>query len=205
MAADVEFKVNGVQSVREALRAVAPNMRRKVLRPALRAGGSVIAKEAKRLAPVLKRSTYYGSSALRRGVRMVGTLRNAILVRTSKLSTKRGDVGVFINVRPLRGASRNTGPGAKNPKDPYYWRWVEFGWNPAKKITGTGALGKRTRRQINKAFRGFIRAGNTAVPGQAFLRGSAKKAGQALVAIQSRLGTEIQKLNTSSPTVRFRR
>ncbi len=121
--APVVAKVDGLAELRVALLGLAPAMRRRALRIALTAGARVFRDAAKRLAPILKVSTYAGASAVRRGVRKPGTLRNAIRVRTSKVARRAGDVGVFVNVRPAKGAAR----GAKNPADPFYWRFVEFG------------------------------------------------------------------------------
>jgi len=55
--------------------------------------------------------------------RTPGTVRKAIAVRTSKLARRKGDVGVFVNVRPAKKGAR----GAKSKTDPFYWRWLEFG------------------------------------------------------------------------------
>jgi HK97 gp10 family phage protein len=73
---------------------------------------------ARRSAPVLRAGT-----ALKAPYRKPGTVRDAIRVRTSKADRKAGDVGVFVNVRPAKAGAR----GAKNPNDPFYWRWLEFG------------------------------------------------------------------------------
>jgi HK97 gp10 family phage protein len=51
-----------------------------------------------------------------------GSVAKAISVRTSKLATRAGDVGVFVNVRPIK-----KGAGRSNPNDPFYWRFLEFG------------------------------------------------------------------------------
>ena len=55
--------------------------------------------------------------------RAQGTVGKAISVRTSKVSRRAGDIGVFVNVRPAKAGQR----GAKNPRDPFYWRFLEFG------------------------------------------------------------------------------
>jgi HK97 gp10 family phage protein len=74
-------------------------------------------------------------------------VRDAIRVRTSKTARKAGDVGVFVNVKPLPGNKyksftkenlfrgtvrgyalvKKTERGANNPNDPFYWRFLEFG------------------------------------------------------------------------------
>jgi hypothetical protein len=87
--------------------------------------------------------------------RKPGTVRNAIRVRTSKEARRAGNVGVFVNVKPLR-----RGGGARSPDDPFYWRFLEFGWNPASRRTGgRGAAGRRQRRALVAAGAKPIREG----------------------------------------------
>lgn len=133
-------RVNGLAELKAALQGLSPKLRRQALRNALNAGARVFRDEAKRLAPVLKLSTYAGGSAARRAVRKPGTLRDAIRVRTSKLARRAGDVGVFVNVRPAKGAAR----GAKSQNDPFYWRFVEFG---TKKMGAKTFLRPATAKQ----------------------------------------------------------
>lgn len=123
----ITAKVSGLPDLKAALLAIPRELRRRALRNALAAGARAVRDEAKRRAPVLKVSTYAGSSVIRRGVRKPGTLKKAITVRTSKLARRAGNVGVFVNVKPAKGGNR----GAKSPNDPYYWRWQEFGWRSA--------------------------------------------------------------------------
>jgi HK97 gp10 family phage protein len=192
MASEIVARLTGLTELRQALVGLPAKLRRGALRAALQAGARVIRDEARRRAPVLKASTFYGASALKRNVRAVGTLKKAISVRLSKLSTRRGDVGVFVNVRPLKNGNAKIA-GAKNPNDPFYWRWQEFGWNPASGATGgaKGAKGKRTRRLL--ARRGAAKA----KPGASFLRNAVTgKQGEAVRTIERTLGPAIQKLNT---------
>lgn len=124
MAGDgVIVKIEGLDDLRATLRALPDKLRRRALRNALAAGARVVRDAARLRAPVLRTSTYSGASAIRRGVRAPGTVRRAIAVRTSKAARRAGDVGVFVNVRPAKGAAR----GATKPTDPFYWRFLEFG------------------------------------------------------------------------------
>jgi HK97 gp10 family phage protein len=93
-------------------------MRKRVLRNALAAGAREVRDVAKRNAPVLTLGT-----SLKAPYRKPGTVKQAIRVRTSKADRRAGDVGVFVNVRPAKAGQR----GAKNPNDPFYWRFLEFG------------------------------------------------------------------------------
>lgn len=176
----VDVKITGLDGIQAELRGLVPKLRVRALRNALTAGGRVVQREARRLTPVLKLSTRGGAAALRRGVRKPGTVKKAISVRTSKRATKRGDVGVFVNVRPAKGGSR----GAKNPNDPFYWRWLEFGWNPA---TGGSRARLKRRREA--------RIGAKRKPGAEFLQGAVKMLPAALRTFEAKLRPAIVKLN----------
>lgn len=115
MAADgVSVDVGGFEQLAQRLREIAPAMRKRVLRNALAAGGRLVRDEARRHPPVLRAAVPY---------RTAGLVRKSIVVRTSKIARRAGDVGVFINVRPAKAGLR----GARSKSDPYYWRWLEFG------------------------------------------------------------------------------
>lgn len=109
-------EVVGIEELAAKIRGIAPAMRKKVLRNALAAGARLVRDDAKRNAPVL-------SGATKAPYRKRGTVRDAIRVRTSKSARRAGDVGVFVNVKPAKGADR----GGKNQNDPFYWRFLEFG------------------------------------------------------------------------------
>lgn len=127
MAADFEVTLTGVEELKAALRGLPEKLRRRVLLGALRRAGQVISREAKIVAPIL---------AVPTKTRTPGTVRKRISVRTSKYARQAGDVGVFVGVKPLRGSADTRRYGkasAKNPHDPYYWRFVEF---PTKRAGG---------------------------------------------------------------------
>ena len=64
-------------------------------------------------------------------------------MRTSKVARRNGDVGVFVNVKPAKGAryktTRNAAGlkvrrqvrasqrGARSPNDPFYFRFINWG------------------------------------------------------------------------------
>ena len=114
-----EAKVLGIPDLRAALMGVGPKLRVRALRNALAAGARLVRDEAKAATPVL------AAPIRRRGivVRNPGTLRKAISVRTSKIARRRGDVGVFVNVKPAKRGAR----GANSPDDPYFWSFIQFG------------------------------------------------------------------------------
>mgnify|MGYP000199105317 CR=1 FL=1 len=111
--------ISGLPDLREALQGIVPKLRYRALRNALAAGARVVRDAARAATPVLAP----GSVAMRKGYRKPGTVKRAISVRTSKIARRSGDVGVFVNVKPAKSANR----GARNPNDPFYWRFIEFG------------------------------------------------------------------------------
>lgn len=110
--------VGGIDRLKGVLLSLAPLIRRKYGRKALRKGAAIVRDRAKLATPVLARNIY------RRGVliRKPGTVRDAITVRRSKDAERNGDVGVFVNVKPAKGSDR----GRYSPADSYYWRWIHF-------------------------------------------------------------------------------
>lgn len=134
----INATVRGLPDLKAALAGIVPKLRRRALRAALAAGARVVQREARAKTPVISAAAL----AVRKGYRAPGTVKKAISVRTSKAASRRGDVGVFVNVRPAKRGNR----GAKNPRDPFYWRWLEFGTK-----TGTRAFG-------------FLRAGAAKLP-----------------------------------------
>lgn len=115
----ISAKISGIPDLRAALAGIVPKLRRRALRNALAAGARLVQLSARAATPVLNPSAL----AVRKGYRTPGLVRKAINVRTSKVARRRGDVGVFVNVRPAKRGAR----GAKNPNDPFYWRFIEFG------------------------------------------------------------------------------
>lgn len=176
MAADFEARTQGLPELRAALQGIVPKLRRQALRNALAAGARIVRDAARAATPVISP----GHPQVKAGHRAVGTVRKAISVRTSKRDRAAGDVGVFVNVRPAKGAAyrggvqvRASSRGARNPRDPYYWRWLEFGRKarPSRQMLlrrRLGQFGRSARRIVRgvpamRAF-GFLRRGATALP-----------------------------------------
>ena len=179
MADDVRLAIKGVDELNAALRAIPDVLRKRVLRNALAAGAREIRDAAKAAAPVLR---------LPSTRRRPGTIRSNIVVRTSKTARQAGDVGVFVGVRPLRGArARKLGTaGASNPNDPYYWWWQEFGWTPGHRKSQSGAAKRMPRKN----------AAPRKVPGRRFLTGAATSAGEKAIGMfMKAVVPQIEKLN----------
>ena len=200
---DVEAKINGFEALAAKLRELAPAMRKKVLRNALAAGARVVRDEAKRKTPVLSRS-------VKAPYRKPGTVRDAIKVRTSKVASKAGDVGVFVNVKPLKAKqirafkAAGGGRGSQNPNDPYYWQWLEFGraYRASVPKRGPAAKGKRGGRSLLK----FITTkrpprGVGAIQPIGFLKSGAGKLPAAFDIFQKQVVRWIDKVNSTGKVV----
>lgn len=136
MADGVFVKLEGIDELKRRLAQATKTIRVKAIRSSLKKAGAVISKEAKRAAPVLTVPTK---------TRKAGTVKRAIAVRNSKFARQHGDEGVFVGVRPLRGSRQKKlgKAGAKNPNDPYYWKFLEFGTKKmsARNLGGESADG----------------------------------------------------------------
>lgn len=183
MAAEgVQVKIEGLAELKARLSELAPKLRRRALRNALAAGARIVRDAARSKARVIPQ----GSNAVAKGYRRPGTVRDAIVVRTSKQAARSGDIGVFVNVRPAKGAKFKTTThriagvlkiktrrmakasqrGAKSPTDPFYWRFLEFG----------------TKRQ--RTF--------------SFLRPAVTRLQEALRRFQAVLGPQLERLNANA-------
>jgi Bacteriophage HK97-gp10, putative tail-component len=168
--------VEGAEDVKRALKELPDKLRRRMLRNALAAGARIVRNKAQAAAPELARSS---------STRTAGLLRSAIKVRTSKRDRKAGDVGVFVNVRPAPSAQR----GAKSPKDPYYWQWLEFG-----RKAGTARRTAKSRKAGTKPRR------VGAIAPMRFLGNAAQSLpGAGLGAITANLAKQVAKLNNRRP------
>lgn len=185
----ITVRIVGIEEMKAALASIAPKLRKGALVRVMREAMRIVRDEARRAAPRIAP----GADSVRRGYRKPGTLRRAISVRTSSADRKQGNVGVFVNVRPAKKGKR----GAKSQNDPFYWRFLEFGWNPA-----SNALGGRTTK-FGKAYRRSINRRGKAVAGVRFLRDAAKKLPAVLPRFIAGIGPVIQSLNRrNAPTPR---
>ena len=148
MADGVKLKVDGISALRAELLKLAPDMRKGPAKRALRAGAKPVLDRAFTETPILSANIFKRGKMVRRA----GTLRRALKIRSSKDVNRTGDVGVFINYKPLKKGvaqafKEATGRrGADNPDDPFYWRWVHFATRvnhrprPALTIAGNAVL-----------------------------------------------------------------
>lgn len=118
MADTWHARVLGLDDLKRALQELSADLRRRVVRGALRDAAKPIQLAARAQAPVL-----HGTSAYR----LPGTVRDSIVVRASKLrKALRGELGVYVKPRH-RGLGGKS--SSKNPFDPFYYRFLEMGTN----------------------------------------------------------------------------
>jgi len=110
-------KLEGLDDLNRAIKDLVGDLRRKVVRAALRDAAKPIQRAAVAAAPVLKKPHPY---------RLPGTLKRSILVKASKrFNGAGGEIGVYVAVRKRKGLGGKA--SARNPFDPFYWRFQEFG------------------------------------------------------------------------------
>jgi len=154
--------VHGLPDMRRALQGLSPKLRSKILLPVLRSAARVtVLDTARRQVPVLS-----AVHASRMPNRTPGLVRKSLTVRTSKQAKRRGNVGVFVNVRPARRASYTRSGALKRASargtalDPFYWRFLEFGTSKMRARPFLRPAGRRLadalaiiRRELGAEFR----------------------------------------------------
>lgn len=160
--------VKGLPELKAALLGVAPKLRVRALRIALTAGARLVQRAAKANAPVLSPT----APAVIKGIRKPGVVRRAISVRSSKTARAAGNVGVFVNVRPAKGARYKTASQFKafgvkvrtrykvrssqrgTVNDPWYWYFLEKG---TKRMRAAHFL-QRSASALPAALEAFIKS-----------------------------------------------
>lgn len=135
----MSIEVKGLKEVQKALYAYSQKMGDRVILSALREGANLIKKAAVANAP--------------RGD--TGALKRNLRVSRSKIHRGKfsGDmIGVYLTIRK--------GRGRKDPKDAFYGRWIESGWNVRGGKKGNRIFGNRGRRSAR---------GVRNVPGKKFM------------------------------------
>lgn len=200
----MDVEVRGLSDLRRELAGLVPKLRFRAIRSALTAGLRIVQRATRAAVPVIAAS----HPSVRRGWRKPGTVRKALSVRFSVRDYRAGNVGVFLNVRPAEGAKFKTRRknvagliitrrtltkasqrGAKNPNDPFYWRWLQFGTKPRTKGERSSYVsrGKLRTRKHSKTTGG--------IKAYKFLEAGAAKFPQALVAFNAAMVKSIAKLN----------
>lgn len=146
MAGEPGVKVSGAAELAVAMRDLVPNLRRGPALKALRVGAQPVLERAVAETPMLAKPVVRNGKTIRNP----GTLRKALRIRSSKDTAKTGDVGVFVNFKPLQKSAitafkNDTGrKSADNPDDPFYWRFVVFATrknkNPKRSLQIAGGI-----------------------------------------------------------------
>ena len=117
-----EIRIHGLNEIRRAMLQLPQRLDNKLLNKGLLAGAQVVRDEARTRAPILKQETPR---------RRAGVLRRAI--SAMRVRPVRYAATAIVRVRNLTtrqisAFKRKSGKGgAANPRDPFYWRFVEFG------------------------------------------------------------------------------
>jgi len=211
MADEFSVKIDGIDDLKRVLADFPRTLRNKILMGSLKEAGRFIRDVARRGAPVIAKATKR---------RNVGTVKKAVSVRVSKAAKKDGNIGVFINVRPLtkdkisdfKMTSVMQGKrwsGSFNPKDPYYWPWLEFGHKKVARNLGqeggvvtaayqrlrNGKLVLRKHEWKARSITGRRRLSVASVPGTRFLSKAADQLPHALTIFEHSVIPQINKLN----------
>lgn len=115
-------RVEGLSQLQKAMQDLGRKTSNRIAVQAMRKGGAIVRDKARANAPVLTENTPY---------RRAGTLRKAIQART-KIG-KNGQTNTYVLVKGLstkqilKFKGKTGKDSAYNPRDPFYWRFVEFG------------------------------------------------------------------------------
>jgi len=185
MADGVTVRIEGLRELRLAVNDLRDDLKRGVIRGALREAARPIVRSAQANAPVLKKPSRY---------RTPGLLKRSIKVYNSKRENGRnGTLGVFIAVRGNKKTLRATGgKGAKNPNDPFYWVFQEFGFTAVgRRRIGGGRLSRPGRLKAR------LRAGTARkIPGKRFMTNAFNSSSrEALAIFQGRMKRRIEQAN----------
>ncbi|MFY9326492.1 MAG: HK97-gp10 family putative phage morphogenesis protein [Georgfuchsia sp.] len=178
-------EIEGLADLKLQLKTLQADLRRKVVRSALRDAAGPMNRAARANAPVLKKPATY---------RLPGTLKASIVTKASKrINGRNGEIGVYISVRKRKGLGGKA--SARNPFDPFYWRFMEFGFTTKTGKKRAIAGGTRSREIARKAL---INAGQARwIEGSHFMeRAFDANTNSAIDIFKTRLKTRIDKANT---------
>lgn len=162
-------KLDGLADAKAAIESLTKEMRRKVVRAALKAAGKPIIRAAKANAPV-----------------KTGLVRKSIGSFASKFKRgQNGEIGIYIKPRTSARARKSK----DKSQDPFYYRFQEMGYH----ATGRKRVGGGRR---NRPAR-LAASGARMIPGKAFLgRAFESQRGAALAAFTAEIKKYIDLINT---------
>lgn len=172
-------EIHGIEDFNRAIAELSKDLRKRVLRTALRAAAKPIVTAIKAGSKVLQKPHPH---------RLQGTMRDSVKITASRINNGRnGVIGVYIKPKAPKGAS-----GAKSPLDPFYYRFVANGFHAVGSKRVAGGRFTRKANLSAKAKSGQIRfiQGNDYI-GKAFKATS----GVALSIFQTKLKARIDAAN----------
>jgi len=131
----VEIKINGLDEVAAALRAMPEKLTQKIQGSALLAGAVIVRDEAKSLAPELQTSTRFRlRGVLKRNIRMARSRPAPGMTSTVIVGVRKITKAQLRKINKVLGASSKL-TGKKHSiaandlvGNPFYWRFMEFGY-----------------------------------------------------------------------------
>lgn len=118
----VTVRVDGLKELQKAMQSLGRKTSNRIAVKAMRKGGAIVRDKARALAPVLKESVPH---------RRAGILRKSIQSRTKVGKNGRTDAYVWVKgistKQVLKFKKKSGKSSAYNPRDPFYWRYLEFG------------------------------------------------------------------------------
>ncbi len=118
----VTVRVDGLKELQKAMQSLGRKTSNRIAVKAMRKGGAIVRDKARSLAPVLKERVPH---------RRAGTLRKSIQSRTKVGKNGRTDAYIWVKglstKQVLKFKEKSGKSSAYNPRDPFYWRYLEFG------------------------------------------------------------------------------
>lgn len=173
------MKLEGIEDFNNAIKELTQDLRKKVIRAALRAGMKPIIAYARANSKELKKPHPY---------RIRGLMKSRIVATNSRIATKRGEIGIYMKPVAVKGVTK----GAKSPLDPFYYRFIAGGFHA---VGSKRVAGGRLTRKANLASR--VRAGKARfIPGDDYIKKAFQAKGdEALTIFQKKLKERIDKAN----------
>lgn len=118
----ITVRVDGLKELQKAMQSLGRKTSNRIAVKAMRKGGAIVRDKARMLAPVLKENVPH---------RRAGTLRKSIQSRTKVGKNGRTDTYIWVKglstKQVLKFKEKGGKSSAYNPRDPFYWRYLEFG------------------------------------------------------------------------------
>lgn len=184
MADGIVTRIEGLADLKIAIEALKSDLRKRVVRGALRDAARPMVRQARTDAPVLKSTAKY---------RTPGLLKRSIKIFGSKRQNGRdGTIGIYIAVRGNKKLIAAGGKGWKNPNDPFYWWWQEFGFTAVGRKKIGGGARHREGRIAERVRGGTARK----IPGKKFMTNAFESMkGAAVEIFEQRIAHHIEKAN----------